>query len=225
MNILILGDSWGLGEWRNQGNTKIIDPMLTNLGHNVVNLSQESANYDMILEQAERLEKKQKRKKIISFDIVFVFVTAACRSWAVTQEDGFNLFWPDHENPQYYLERKNQEINRLCKGLSSRFKNIKLIGGLDRVDNHHVKDFPNIEIATNFLELIIPDYLQYDVSLQDCLHTIPYNSSKKLINWIWDQHKKWTYCQTLEIMNPDGCHPNKEGHTILGNYLIKKYSL
>lgn len=213
--ILICGDSWGRGEWSGVGiNHAGLEQYLKDDGHLVKNISKGGATLKNTIDQLS----KQRTK----FDYVFVFVTDSHRHLSKKE------FWIQGFEYNDYVNRHNHILKNFIKEINSfDLGPIFLIGGLSKLNKNHTEGTSISIIVPSFLELIIPNKQQFEIychqhyySLND--KKINKKVSKDTVIKLYDQYESFENYKKEPMMNPDGYHPNREGHLILFNY-IKKF--
>lgn len=207
--ILIAGDSWGCGEWDQAGKVshKGIEEYFIQAKYGVKNISIPGGYHTIIREKIE--------ETLITFrpNYTFLFFTNVFR-------DGPGNFWESLDDIQNYIERNEKYKRQALEEYNKLGIKIHIIGGLTKVTDEDIKDFENIEIALpSFQEFFIPGYEQYTIQFQDYLYRLPYNISKELLEFVWEEQKKWSFVQAHHLMGPDAVHPNREAHKMLFEYL------
>ncbi len=214
MRIYIGGDSWGCGEWgmpdplRNWSGTQVIlhrglEQYLLDDGHSVTNTSgggdSNMRTYDKILNSKEH-------------DIYIIFQTISLRD---NHEWNTILTWKN-------LIARNKKLQKtFYKRLGSLASNkIYLLGGLEKVDKDEVAKYPNLVTVVESIPewLTNGDYINREGSLLTDINNLGDNLPKdvelelldKLIEL--DNQCKSTVSFNRQYFQPDGFHPNKEGH-------------
>tara|TARA_R110000822_G_C15276685_1_gene489770 strand:- start:73 stop:846 length:774 start_codon:yes stop_codon:yes gene_type:complete len=244
MNIIVIGDSWGVGEWPadDEIRTKaIIDyeliehkglaQYLEEAGHTVINLSKGAETNDYSLWQTELYLQRISK----NIDVVYVFQTRFHADIDVN-EYAINTTFRD------LLSRYNTEFLLNLSTIAVRYGvKIKLIGG-----NSDVYTYPNLEIdfpgvsvvCQSFQNLLIhqnsePDFPLFSGDLQT--PNMNRKNSDELDKFVLSC-KDFDYVleyidraanrnielgKLRELMWPDGWHPNRAGHKLLFDHLTK----
>ena len=141
----------------------------------------------------------------------------------MARDIGENEYWPELYDKQYYIDRNSRMKRYYLEQLNNLKLPIYIIGGLTKIKPEEVEDLEFINVAVpSFQELIIPDYTQYEILFQHVLWMIPYNISKELLDYVWEEHKIWTYAQAQPPFVLDKAHPNREAHKKLAKFINKK---
>jgi len=238
MRVMLVGDSWGCGEW-NFNSSGILHPGLEQYlredGHEVHNISRGSiSNLDIVHRISDYYQRHNKQ----SLDLILVFQTEYSRDFKHNkmQEDfGVN----DWENLKEIKDLQNQWIERFYFRLSEisiRFSvPIKIIGGCSDTIyfDDMSKDYPGCDIVCqSFTNLILFDddrisdpvfswYSKSSADLVEKLYKIlPMESVNNLVNEI-DRgfERECLLKENPTFFYPDGKHPNRIGHRILFDFL------
>jgi len=233
MNILVIGDSWGVGEWpdpkiklayseyRNMNHYGLAQ-YLEEAGHNVVNLS-EGAKSNKYISWMLKFYLQRVNKNI---DLVYIFQTEFHRE-LVLEEFNANSF-------RDLLNQYNALFLRTLSDISQDYNvKINLIGGASDTDNYPAleSDFPGVKIACQSLVNLL---LNGDPNVSRPVFS--YNNPKdRLIefkNKFDDLEFILNFDNSVEsrrkqikknklLFWPDGIHPNRFGHKILFDHLTK----
>ena len=244
MNILIVGDSWGVGEWPDwaerddtvygdyeQIKHKGLCQYLEEAGHNVINLSKSGATNTYIRWIIEFYLQR------ISKDVDLVYIFLA--SFATDENiDNFNTSGLLSE----LLDRYETNILFELSKISQRYNvKINIIGGSSDAycyDNLE-KDFPGVSVVCqSFMNLLFyqnsninfPIYglhwSRFDTGTFKDAEFEKFKDREFCLNYIsgWkdrvDLIDKPNHLHT-KYMIPDGGHPNRLGHKILFDYLTE----
>jgi lysophospholipase L1-like esterase len=236
--IVIVGDSWGCGEWNFPNkNPRILHPGIewhfSNSGFKVKNLSKGgSSNSESIDRLCEYLKTDGTNK------LIFLIKTDTLRDLRpytnltdiINASDGiFNLI--DTLSIQLYnhLEELSKEFNT----------KIFIIGGLSTlsmkdfsIDNSVIPIVPSwIKLLLNYIN--ISDHDSYidtyhgisewsigNINISKLKHEI----REKVIDELYEI-TTWQDIYKEYIFHPDGVHPNQEGHKVLFDYIMKELKL
>ena len=233
MNILIIGDSWGVGEWpdpaeksayteyRNMNHYGLAQ-YLEEAGHNVVNLS-EGGKSNKYISWMLKFYLQRVNKNI---DLVYIFQTEFYKE-LVLEEFDTNSF-------EHLLNQYNSRFLRALSEISQDYNvKINLIGGASDTDNYPnlESDFPGVKIACQSLVNLLVNS-DPNVSKPLFSYVIPKNKLIEFKNKFDDLEfildfidaglSRGRQIQTNKFLFwPDGSHPNRIGHKILFDYLTK----
>jgi len=214
--ILIVGDSWGCGEWDRLGNQYLVvhkglEEFLSST-HEVKNLSIPAGSNIMAVDNIAQYYKE--------YDTIIWIVSEPSRNF-----QQFNYYY---KNPStnYIIVDLNQDYLEQCKtALCHDIKKVRdlcgmktiVIGGLHKVQKEYQHGFKTI---VNWLDLLggsaletyyINDSVYHEKYFVGVEHDKNENEKrKKFFNYIF-QNKDFFY--------PDGIHPNKKSHRILYDYI------
>jgi hypothetical protein len=234
MNILINGDSWGVGEW-GQGKVEDIvnDPALPGLTHRglehyflekgylVKNISKGGSHN---IASCQRFEQED----LTQYDYIFCFQTYHIRylnTRLLTNNGTEKVTW------EKLMEHQRLHFDEFYQRLNSYNKTIYLLGGVNKIQLDIVEKYPNIvPIMPSVVEFITPNfgshndlwwgqwilsipYVEYDL---DCLERIVRNKESSEFTMHSD-FKKYYW--------PDGKHPNRLGHKVIFDYLCAQLGI
>lgn len=234
MNILIAGDSWGLGEWM-RGDLGIgtshtgLEHYLSEIDHNVVNLSIAGGSNLQILRRLTSFLERHPDKK---FDQIFVFQTEYTRDYPYAHEDDWTHIKHANDLAHIWLARFYSGLSEISKKYNI---TIDIIGGccdtvwLDDFDAH----YPGVNIICQSLVNLITKnqpritnpvlswYTRSTVDLIKKLNALLPDFEKNQLldlidlgfereNLVWGKPKYFF---------PDGIHANRHGHKILFDYI------
>jgi hypothetical protein len=235
--VFITGDSWGCGEWNylNQ-QPKILhlglEQYFNDSGYQVINVSKgKSSNSESIDRLATALE-----KNFNSSDIIFYIKTDPARDLIYDKN-----FINDLEKYNTYQEVLINESNKTYSSLDALAKkfntSIYLIGGVCSIGN--TDKFLNlVNLVPSFIYLLVGHMPEYQHFKNECcvvdvpvaivarLKELYYNKqlAEDLINEWYDISMNVIVLKEL-IFCPDGVHPNRHGHKILFDEIVKKLNL
>lgn len=240
MNFLVVGDSWGCGEWDKDcthNPHRGLEQYLTEDGHRVSNFSDKGiSNHDIY----QRIDTYFRRNANHDIDAVFVFQTEYSRDYK--HSDG----WENQLDAQDWKEISNPEdiamrwISRFYRNLSdvAQKSNCKIyiIGGVsdtlwfDNIEEH----YPGCKIVCqSMINLIVngthqtdnPVFSLYEQRSEELVKEIKSRindiaSKEKLLTLI-DQgfRREILMREHPDFFYPDGVHPNRKGIRILYDFL------
>lgn len=233
MNILVIGDSWGVGEWPVPGTKSAfqeyrnmnhygLTQYLEEEGHNAVNLS-EGGKSNKYISWMLKFYLQRVNKHI---DLVYIFQTEFHRELVLEEFDA-NSF-------EHLLSQSNTRFLKMLSEISQDYNvKINLIGGASDTDNYPnlELDFPGVKIACQSLTNLLLNG-NPNISKPLFSYVIPRNKLIEFKNkfddleFILDFHdavlSRRRQIQTNKFLFwPDGNHPNRHGHKILFDYLTK----
>ena len=244
MNIIVIGDSWAVGEWpadseirtKAMSDYELIEhkglaQYLEEAGHTVINLSKGAETNNYSLWQTELYLQRISK----NIDVIYVFQT---RFHADINANEYST----NKTFQDLLSRYNTEFLVNLSRIAVRYNvKIKLIGGNSDVytyPNLEV-DFPGVSVACqSFQNLLIhqnpaPDFPLFSADLQTpnmdrknsdeldkfLLSCRDFDYVLEYIDRAW--HRSKELVELRHLMWPDGWHPNRVGHKLLFDYLTK----
>jgi hypothetical protein len=232
--VFIFADSWGSGEWKNHKINHLgLESFFHDIGYTVMNYSiPGGSNNDSI----------RKFKSVINDignnDYIFFITTDATRDLPYNKEILTDILIQNQTLPlliDKLLDSSYNKLNELC---SANNLNIYMIGGLSNLDSSmqsyknlipivpswinllvgHFDDYKNICDDSKFRILSNPKFTINNINLTRC----PLDVADKLIEDFHLYQESNSLVFREEIFRPDGVHPNKEGHRILFETLLKK---
>ena len=244
MNILVVGDSWGVGEWPDgprSDNTVYHDyeqiehkglcQYLEEAGHNVINLSKSGATNSyirwVINFYLQRISK--------NIDLVYVFLT----SFATDENiDNFNKSDMFSELLDQYETNIIFELSKICQRYNVK---INIIGGSSDAFSYEnlEKDFPGVSVVCqSFMNLLFYQNPNIDFPIYGLHWTKADGGTFK--DKVFERFTDKDFCldyltgwkskvdlldtpSTLhtKYFKPDGGHPNRHGHKVLFDYLLE----
>ena len=220
MNICLIGDSWGRGEWGHEsGVYKVLHPGIEHFlkqKHLVLNLSNGATSIEYAISQLKcSLEHN-------NFDYIFWFKTDPLRNLSSHQ-----LF----NNKQVSFEDLITENYNQTKYSYTELNNlgvpIHCIGGCGKLNLDLMSSFTNlvpyIESLPTWLE---PEFEHPEIWVSNWINLVDkqfdLDSLDKLLNCKKEQDKLFQY---KKYFWPDGRHMNRLGHEILFNKICKDFKL
>jgi len=237
--VYIFGDSWGVGEWTNhQISHTGLEFFFKNLGHEVLNFSKPSgSNSDSIV----RL--KAVANNINKTDYIFFITTDATRD--VNYKNKETLTNTLIQNGglssliDMLLDLTYNKLNNIC--ITHNLK-IHMIGGLNNLDLSLIAKYKNLDATIpSWIDLLVGHFSEYKNLCNSSKFRILSNPNfiidnvnlgkfdplfaSQLIEHFYLYQEQNSVVFREDIFHPDGVHPNKSGHEILFNSLIKKLNL
>lgn len=244
--IIIVGDSWGLGEWGRDPIRykytvlhKGLEQYFIDYGFDVINVSEGgSSNTGSIRRLVNLLSELS--DDISNIDYIFFITTDATREIHRNKEKLTDALIQNKSLPllvDKLLDSCYNELNKIC--LTNNL-NIHVIGGLNNLDTS-IQSYKNlIPIIPSWVSLLIghldeyknlcndPKFriVNFNFAIDDfILSRCPFNIASKLIEdaYLYQEINSLVFKE--KIFWPDGVHPNREGHKILFETLLKKLQL
>jgi len=218
--ILIVGDSWGCGEWDLQGDQYLVTHKglehFLSKEHLVQNSSEPSESNIIAVDIIKKYHK--------NFDTIIWVVTQPSRDF-----ERFNYFYGRSreifliaDNNQPFIEQcKTAIYNRIEEVHSLCGTKVIMVGGFHKIDQEYHAGFKKV---INWVDLL------------NGLHLKTYYIGPQIYKEVYfpinfkvdddDNEKRQQFnnhmYSTREFFYPDGVHPNRKGHEILYNN-IKDY--
>ena len=223
--IIVIGDSWGVGEWSSE--CHLSGPGFAQymaLHSEVFNLSVGAASNTLCL---DRLESLFSRLKLCRTDTVYWVVT--CPTRCITIKDLL-----DADSLQSVIDMSLQKALSRANVLAANADvTINLIGGLCDLDYVDFKPYPNLHAAVpSWCKLLdadypsFPAYSNYWCELGERLSDT--ENDDRMRQWIdiadkfLAKEKSWHNMQ-LTFFGTDGGHPDRRAHLLLRNYLYPEW--
>ena len=222
--IIIIGDSWGVGEWGRDYN--ISGPgfgqlLLSSTG--VINLSIPGGSNHSLLDRLEDLLSRYRPSKDDRFFWVFT-----CPGRDVSVDFFLSLNGTSMIDS---IKSLTQEILKRGDLLAQNYDiNIEIIGGLADLNDIDFSDYKNLLVPVpSWGRLLYQGYHQF------FFHSIEYweevgdliknNRPEYFSEWEYissnmiSKHRSWWEMRN-NYFSTDGCHPNREAHQILKDFLF-----
>jgi len=246
MNYLIVGDSWGCGEWDKDCNFnphRGLEQFLLDDGHSVVNLSSQGiSNHDIYQRAYQYFQRHQPH----DIDTILVFQTEYNRDykhslgWEETlgAQDWNSVVQPE-DMAMRWISRFYQNLSQLSQSTGCA---VKIIGGhsdtlwFDNIEEH----YPGCKIICQSMTNLIltgqqcidqPVLSFYERKTEDLVRKIKdtLNSTDKVerLLTLIDQgyQREMLLRQNPQYFYPDGIHPNRQGIRILYDFLKREQHL
>jgi hypothetical protein len=220
--IIIIGDSWGVGEWDrccNLGGPRFGQYLM--LHDQVCNLSLGAgSNTDSL----DRLSQFLKKFKADQYDTIYWIVTCPSRDIDIDQ------CLPDSESlKQKLIDYLFQSLDTAQKLADHHGVRINLIGGLCDLNVIDISKYEHLDVSVaSWGQLLDQQYsigLFYPGSWTDIGLTIKTQYPHHLDDWndiadmVIAKNQSWN-----KIFHTDGSHPDRTGHKILHNYLYPEWA-
>lgn len=247
--ILIVGDSWGEGEWNHICKHHLVT--LDICGCDKLTLRAGSPDGETIYSITHRgLEKylsehgclvKNISKGAISnfreislcgshtveaYDYVFWFVTDPLRDY-----ENKSLVAETSEDIKQIINQAMEQTLHMANDVFAECKNgVHIIGGVYAPDIKSIEKYDNIHVGCEHFYKLLDFDMPEDFRGANC---IPGNTSnldlkEEAIDYLDETVRiQWDLSQNKypEYFTPDDNHPNRKAHKILAEYLISKFNL
>ena len=219
--IIIVGDSWGRGEWKDGVIThRGLEQFLLEDNYSVSNYSQPGADSNLIINQIPQ--------SLSDKDLLVIFATDFQRGqidWNVQADESLEKFLI-HRNTQKQIFLKALE-QRLRKQKAS----VLLLGCLGVLDPIDKIKYKNIEIIHNYVQWLLPnnkyvsEYKFYtkDYNFHLLYNLFRHNKNNELMSTILEQSTLWQTKIADKNIFLDSAHPNRDCHNKLYKYIKEKY--
>lgn len=211
--ILLCGDSWGVGEWNENGG--LVGPGIAqymSFFSPTINFSRPAASNS---QQLESIAKFLKHYTLQHDDVCYWIVTDPSR--CVTQLNGGII-----ETIDRALDNFLTQANALAQNYSL---DIQLIGGLCDLDNVSMTRYPHLKIAVpSWARLINPAYPTSIYANVDSLTVLASTHEHKrelisVMNYANQKHKAFD-----TMLGFRAAHPDSQAHIMLRNHLRPDWS-
>jgi len=211
--ILIIGDSWGCGEWDRVGNSIRHTGLQHYLRRRYYNVYNASIPLSSTLELAEQIKTHIER---VGPDYIVAFVPPPFRH-------GYKGFWLESNVWQDYVDREHEAAQN---GLFEMYKASKgvpviLLGALQKLYNDWIVNYENMQIAIpSLIEFADPNTTHFDVWVTDFCKDAPYSTSIEVVDNVFHNLKLWDDARYRDSLYPDLAHPNRKVHWRIYKHLI-----
>ena len=210
--ILIVGDSWGCGEWSKRGS--ISHRGLQNyLSRNDYDVHNVSTPLSSTMELAKQIKT---HRKVVNPDYIIAFVPVPFRH-------GYEGFWLESNVWQDYVDRDREAVhNALFKIYkASNGVPVILLGALLKLYNEWIVNYDNMQIAIpSIIEFADPNATHFDIWVVDWCKDVPYSISTEVVDNVFHNLKLWDDARYVTSIYSDYAHPNRKVHRKIYNHLI-----
>lgn len=224
--IIIIGDSWGVGEWDREcclSGPGFGQLMMLHTSDGIVNLS--AGNFSNT-QAINRLELFFNRFSPNDTDTIYWVVT--CPTRCVTEKYYIDMPGGIVDNSYEILHKSLDRANQLAQQHNIK---INLIGGLCDLDSVDVQQYSNLEMrVASWGRLLDANYHTYPImpAYLDTLGTLLKQQRPDLLDeWIEiveQTQSKITCWKKMQYFSADGSHPDRNGHLVLRNHLYPEFS-
>lgn len=233
--IFIGGDSFGCGEW-DESSTRVVhlglEQYFKDSGYQVINSSKGgSSNAASIARLIDSLD-----KSFVENDIVFWIQSDCLRelrpftniSSLIIKANGLA------ELVQQITEKDYATLNSAAVKFDTK---IHLIGGIQDIMVSSLTNFSNLNaIVPSWIYMLVGHFEEYQDLFPHHLHTeeaSKYITLKvirdlklfyRVLDVLYKMERSWILYRE-DAFRPDKIHPNRDGHRILFDYLVKELSL
>jgi hypothetical protein len=214
MKILIGGDSWGLGEWPQETNHRGIWQYFEEDGHEVViKALPGQSNKTSISHMCNYVNG--------NYDYVFWFQSDSLRDLRPYDDFGNTI-----KNYDDLITQSNIILDKNYKELNDR-SNCKIycIGGCSKLNVELISEYKNlIPFIESLTELILVDYKHPEIWHSDWINYVE-RLDESVIDFLLPNKMKQDSLSEVdeyrEYFWPDGSHPNRYGHKVLYDFILK----
>ncbi len=231
-DLLIMGDSWGLGEWGFDlsGKYSILHPGLghyvSEAGHSVVNISRgNDSNRAQVDTLLPRLATAAPPRRIVWF------MTDPLRDFDGYMSETYNEQIAEFFAPLQTLQQYQDAKDRLLRRQLERVKDIDilLVGGVQPLPHWVANEFPNLcVICPDLRSWLMPNHAPVDGPV--IVRTWQYpDVTPALVEYFTLQERLFReHCHRVQdvhslehrYFHPDSTHPNRQAHHRLAHELI-----
>ena len=214
MKILIGGDSWGVGEWPQETNHRGIWQYFEEDGHEVViKAIPGESNKTSISHMCNYVNG--------NYDYVFWFQSDPLRDLRPYDDFGNTI-----KNYDDLITQSNIILDKNYKELNDR-SNCKIycIGGCSKLNVELISKYKNlIPFIESLTELILVDYKHPEIWHSDWIDYVE-RLDESVIDFLLPNKMKQDSLSEIDGYRkyfwPDGSHPNRYGHKVLYNFILK----
>jgi len=214
--ILIGGGSWGCGEWTWFSKKKYsvshpgLEQYLVDDGFSVINCSHGG------LSNTDSIKRISQQTNLGNYDYIIWFQGDPLGD--LRPYKNFNSLFASY---QQVLERSNELLNSHYEKLNQLGNKVICIGGCSKLDPD-IRNYNNlIPLVDSVVELLLPHVTAPKVWCEGWVHYIDSSINESLLDSLLVDKKIQERITNEPIFNPDGFHPNREGHRILFD-VVKK---
>ena len=234
--ILIGGDSWGCGEWgpdskiRHRG----LEQYFIDKGYSVRNSSKgESSNKKSIQRLEKDIDQYHDKNNIVLWlqsDPIRNVMDNLTLTEEIKKSDGlYNL-----------IEKLIVEDYAYLNNLAETYDiTIHCIGALTNIQNKLISNFKNLNpLVPSWNHLLVGNKSEFSDwknniylgitswNINDIdLKLYDQDLQRKVVNEMYELSKYWDMFRSLKDIYPDGCHPSRQGHKTLFDYIVKELNL
>jgi hypothetical protein len=214
MKILIGGDSWGLGEWPQETNHRGIWQYFEEDGHEVtIKAVPGESNKTSISHMCNYVNG--------NYDYVFWFQSDPLRDLRPYDDFGNTI-----KNYDDLITQSNILLDKNYKELNDRSDcKIYCIGGCSKLNMELISKYKNlIPFIESLTELILVDYKHPEIWHSDWIDYVE-RLDESVIDFLLPNKMKQDSLSEVdeyrEYFWPDGSHPNRYGHKVLYDFILK----
>lgn len=212
-NIIIIGDSWGRGEWSNDDKPYRVthtglENYLTELGCHVFNLSKPGgSNKDMV-----KMLTLESQLQVYNPHFVFWFQTDPIRDLRPYDQESFP------KSSKELIERGRELLEETYAELNSIGIEIYCMGGVAKLDKSIEKYHNLIPFIPSIVKMF--DGPDVDFWISDWIQYPHLKFSEEFLQElenhpVYNLPKQWFF--------PDGDHPNREAHHKIFELILKQH--
>jgi hypothetical protein len=223
MNIIISGDSWGVGEWPQETNHRGIWQYFEEDGH-VVEMCSIPGECNKIIINHLRNVILGIDNKIIDSHFIFWFQSDPLRDLRPFDEFGKTI-----NNYDDLINKSKELLDITYTNLNLLNKKIYCIGGCSKLDLDLIVKYNNlIPLIPSLTEHIFDDFEHPKLWHSDWInhvHKLDIDTIDMLLNEKKKQDSLNDIQKYREYFWPDGSHPNRKGHKILYEFICESLNI
>ena len=222
MNIAIGGDSWGVGEWSIN--------ITLNITHGGIRQYFEEDGHEVSMSaipgESNNITTNHLRNVVsyplIKYDYIFWFQSDPIRD--LRPYDDFGKSIKTYED---LIIKSNELIDKTYNFLNSIGQKIYCIGGCSKLNLELIKKYNNLyPLIESVTEFILPNYEHPKLWYSDWIKFVDKLDMESIDLLLKDKLNQDSLANTeikehKEYFWPDGGHPNRKGHRVLYDYIIK----
>ena len=217
MRVLVTGDSWGCGVWKNKQvvHEGLVWYLQHKYNHTVTNVSKAGCSNLRNLH-------KLRTTNLNEYDFIIVYYSNPFLDIKTT--DDFSYFnVPDKSLDDNFITQLHENLTcTYLKNLNSLSKKIYLVGGHNKVSTQYINYNNVIALIPSIREFFYPTFIEPEV-ISSCYVFDMYTNKfdDKALEHI---NKSRTHMRNLsniqkEYFHPNGYHLNLKGHAILAEFI------
>lgn len=212
--ILIIGDSWGCGEWTLSDEYCAVHPglefYLKEHGYNVNNLSQGGySNSDIFNSLRDHMAINN------SYDVIIWFQTDPLRNFRPYRNENIGIF---KKNKEDFILACDELLDSIYAKFNSLDLPIYCLGGTTKLNLALLEKYPNLHpVIPSIIEMFGEEHIKIWPSGWIKHPQVLKSLSRSLVDYL---HSECELNLSQEWFFPDGRHPNRKAHKKIFEFLI-----
>jgi hypothetical protein len=248
--IIVAGSSWARGEWAPEDPVVQHDGIkqyFADAGYTIVDSSQARSYHSRVLKfLSKKLESNYVDNDIVFFimadpllDLIMPELGMRKRSFNIKHLPQFTEAIKEAGGLINLIRQQQDHIYKELDSLAKQYNTvIHCIGGTYNVNTHILKEYTNLNpLLVSWIHLLVGHYQEHQhtaspefgISYTWGVNYIDFSSYTpefaKQVQQEFDSITDSNRIMDELIFHPDGLHPNREGHKILYNYIVKQLNL